>query len=235
MDKAMLVLSALITSDVALSLTQLSQRTRLAKATVHRVLTVLQSHNMIVRKRAEYAPGYLITQHENLAGNNFLAALGVRSTPYLLELYETTGHTASISVLYGDAVHHVNQIFGHRTPRFARLIPAGAGSPIAAIEQVLHAYRATPVDEHLSTAAADELSEIRRVGLARVDIPSCGITGIAVPLSGLAHPVALALTGRQDQMNIAVAARALRQSAFLLGRALKQDHCASLSAAANDR
>lgn len=218
-DKAMVVLTALITSEVALSLTQLSHHTRLAKATVHRVLAVLLAHGMIVRVGDKYSPGEMVRADRGI-DDRFIIPLKHCSTPHLVELHQVTGHTASISVLAGDAPRHVNQVFGHRSPRLPSATPADKFLPRTAIEQVLRAYQIGSGAGRPCLPAADELSEIRRAGLAQVDDPLRKVTSIAVPLSGLQRPVALALTSHLRQVDTTAVARVLRQAAFTLARTL---------------
>ncbi|ANN15826.1 IclR family transcriptional regulator [Amycolatopsis orientalis] len=220
MDKAMIVLASLITSEVALSLTELSHRTRLAKATVHRVLAVLQAHGMIVRSGDRYRPGGMVLSARR-GEDGLVALLQQHSTPYLVDLHQLTGHTASISVLTCDSAQHVNQIFGHRTPRLPSMASVTSTFPSTAIAQVLHAYGAAGQSARgPSDPAADKLSEIRRIGLAHVDDAVHKVTSIAVPLTGTQRPTALALTGHFKQVNILIAARALRRVAFEFGRML---------------
>ncbi|AGM08069.1 helix-turn-helix domain-containing protein [Amycolatopsis keratiniphila] len=218
-DKAMVVLAALITSEVTLSLTQLSQRTCLAKATVHRILAALQSHGMIVRTGDKYSAGVMVQPRRN-SEDGIFTSLQQHSTPYLVELHQMTGHTASVSVLIGESVQHVNQIFGHRTPRLPGMASAGKDLPATAIDQVLHAYQVGHGTRRLSAAATDELSEIRRIGLAHVDDATRKVTSVAVPLTGVQHPAALALAGHFGQVDVISAARVLRRTAFELSRAL---------------
>ncbi len=131
-----------------------------------------------------------------------------------------TGLTASISVLAGEEPHHVNQIFGHRTPRLSSAALARRTLRRSAIEQVLRAYRMDTDAECAGEPSTDEFSEIRRVGLAMTDDPLQRFTSVAVPLGGLRQPVALALTGHLTQVGIASAARELRRAAYSLSRSL---------------
>ncbi|WP_152521498.1 helix-turn-helix domain-containing protein [Amycolatopsis decaplanina] len=218
-DKAMVVLASLITSEVPLSLTQLSQHTRLAKATVHRVLAALQAHGMIVRAGDKYSPGGMV-QPDRSPEDGFVASLRQHATPYLVDLHQMTGHTASISVLAGESAQLVNQIFGHRTPRLPNVVSVTSRFPRTAIGQILHAYQ---VGRDIGLCAApdtDRLSEIRRTGLAQVDDVVQKVTTIAVPLTGVQRPAALAVTGHFKQVNPLIAARALRRAAFEFGRTL---------------
>ncbi|WP_244162670.1 helix-turn-helix domain-containing protein [Amycolatopsis regifaucium] len=218
-DKAMVVLASLITSEVPLSLTQLSQHNRLAKATVHRVLAALLAHGMIVRTGDKYYPGGMV-QPDRSGDDGFVASLRQHATPYLVDLHQMTGHTASISVLADESAQVVNQIFGHRTPRLPNMVSATSRFPQTAIGQVLRAYQVGQDIGHPSAPTADQLWEIRRIGLAQVDDVVQKVTNIAVPLTGLQRPAALAVTGHFQQVNPLIAARALRRAAFEFGRRL---------------
>lgn len=225
-DKAMVVLTLLINNDVPLSLTELARKSGLTKPTVHRLLAVLRSHRMVSRLGDKYSPGQQVSSPDRLVDPRLLALLRSESTPYLAELHQLTGETASISVLAGNIVHHVNMVYGHRAVRF----PApGTGQqpgvfPDIAISRILGAHRFEPVGRPAATALAGELSEIRSAGIARSDDHDLGITCVAVPVHGWggAHPpVALAITGRSGRFEPSVAARALRRSAFALARTVR--------------
>jgi DNA-binding IclR family transcriptional regulator len=131
-----------------------------------------------------------------------------------------TGQTASISVLAGESAQLVNQIFGHRTPRLPNVISGTTRFPRSAIGQILHAYQVGQDIGHRGAPDINQLSEIRRTGLAQVDDVVQKVTTIAVPLTGVQRPAALAVTGQLNQVNPRIAARALRRAAFEFGRTL---------------
>lgn len=225
-DKAMVVLTLLIESEAPLSLTELSRKAGLAKPTVHRVLAALRSHRMVARFGDKYFPGDRVSRYRAVE-TDFLALLRSESTPYLTELHQLTGQAASISVLTGDTVYHVNKVYGHSAVRIPSpvtgYVPTSFGDD--AICRILQAYRSAPNDNTLADASlAGEMVEVRRTGIARTDDRAHGTTSIAVPVYRSGHgqpPVALAVTGRTGWFEPSETAEALRRSAFALTRRIR--------------
>lgn len=224
-DKAMVVLTLLINSDLPLSLTELSRKTGLAKPTVHRVLVALQAHKMVSRFGDRYSPGDQVSCYRKV-DTDFLALLRSESTPYLTELHQLTGQAASVSVLTGSTVYHVNKVYGHRAIQVPSPVTRQLSATFSddAIRRILQAYQVTSDERTLADASlAEEIAEIRRTGIARTDDHAHGITSIAVAVyrSGNAQPVALAVTGRTGRFEPSETAEALRRSAFALARRMR--------------
>lgn len=219
-DKAMIILTAMASSADALTLAEISRRSGLPKATVHRLLGTLCAHDMAARSGTKYfliPPAVLSDPRECCGEDTFLAVLKSESTPYLVELHNLTTATAVLSVLVNGQVHHVNQVYGHRGVRVA----AGSAVPHAT-RMVLRAYdTASP-----HSPAARDLSEVREAGIACSGTSQRGVASIAAPLctnSAFAHtPMALSLVGRGGAFDSAHAARQLRRTAYELARTIKR-------------
>ncbi|UOZ06967.1 IclR family transcriptional regulator [Amycolatopsis sp. WQ 127309] len=220
-DKAMLVLNAVLTDEDEPTLAELTRRTGLAKATVHRVLNVLHAHGMVERTDSRYGPGERLTGFGRPVDTGVFTLLRRESTAYLVELHRATGETASVSVLAGDVVHHVNQVYGHRSCRLPEQTPVGAGSSLSAISRILLAHSPaarTPL------VPATELAAVRQAGIACSQDRSGALSTLAVTVPGylgVSRPVALAVTGRAGRFDHAAAAKMLRNSAFAIARAVR--------------
>ena len=215
-EKAMVVLVELAESTSPQSLAELTKRTGLAKATVHRLLAILLAYRMVERIGGHYVPGGYLAGR--LGIRDAFTLLRRESTPYLMELHRETGHTAALGVLVANTVYHVNQVYGHSSPRFPeRTDGRDRVLPRDAIAQVLLAHRT-------GTLAFAELAEIRCTGCACTEAPARGSRTVAVPVRAAAGPqlpVALGLSGRADGFDVAVTQKLLRRSAFEISRAIR--------------
>jgi len=221
-DKAMVVLTAILTSETPPNLSRLCAKTGLAKGTVHRMLGMLRAHHMVLRFGDVYLPGDLLSDAERWVSPHLFDVLRSASSPYLTELHEVTGETASISLMAGADVHHLNWVYGHQAAR--GIGTDSLGSPVAfaepAIRRVLRAYQVDT--QPAGEADGAELSEVRRTGLARSD--HGGLTGFAVPVNARIGqpPTALAVSGRMGRLDQFKTGKALRAAAFGLTRDLRR-------------
>lgn len=226
-DKAMIILSTLAEESEPLSLAELSRRTSLPKTTVHRLLAVLRAHDMIHRAGDRYLRSGAAAGPRRAAvpgGSAVLALLRGESTPFLVELHNHTGATASVSVLADRTVRVVNQVFGHRGVRVASSsfvgrpsTPATASSTVFAAEKILLAYGPGDPDRRLT--------EVRRSGVAFSVAPDAGVSSVAVPVcdNGAAFqlPIALSVSGRTGGYDPVRAADHLRHSSYSFARTLR--------------
>ncbi len=112
LGKAAALLFSFSADDTHLTLVELTQRTGLAKSTVHRLAADLVALRLLDRDEAGY----------RLGGQLF--ELGMRAsvergllevaTPFLEDLYERTHETVHLGVLEGTEVVYVAKIGGHR-------------------------------------------------------------------------------------------------------------------------
>ncbi|MEX0427289.1 IclR family transcriptional regulator [Nocardioides sp. DS6] len=110
--KAVTILRSFTPDDTVLSLAELTRRTGLPKATVHRLAGDLVSHRLLDRSSVGY----------RLSGGLF--ELGLRASversllelamPFLQDLYERTHETVHLGVREGHDVVYVAKIGGHR-------------------------------------------------------------------------------------------------------------------------
>ncbi|RSN20590.1 IclR family transcriptional regulator [Amycolatopsis sp. WAC 04169] len=219
-DKAMLVLNAVIAHESSATLAVLTRETGLAKATVHRVLNVLHEHGVVARTEAGYLAGEQLVDAGLSANADLFAIFRRESTPFLLDLHRASGETASLSVLVGDTVHHLNQLYGHRTCRLPEQVAARKTSAESAITRILLAHSSrVPA----AVARAKELAAARKTGIATSQCRSGVITtlAVAVPHASVPWPVALAVTGRTGSLDVNSTAKSLRGTAFAFAKHLR--------------
>jgi DNA-binding IclR family transcriptional regulator len=224
-DKAMLVLGALITHGRPLRLAELTRITGLAKATVHRLVTTLRQHKMMDLQDDRYILGERLTGVVGWHDGRYRQLLSRVSTPYLVELHVATGFNVSLGVLAGDEVVYVNRVFGHhgaKTNSFsADRVPARA----TAIGKILLAYSPRSVSEaKRHTEDAAELSRVRQSGIAqRSKRHPQDVTCVAVlvhPGYGTHPPTALVLSGPAGLVEPSSVSVELRGVAHRLSRAI---------------
>jgi IclR family transcriptional regulator, acetate operon repressor len=240
-DKAMTLLSALIVDGRPMGLAELTRRTGLAKSTAHRLIGILRSHDMIDRHDEAYVPGERLAGIGRPAGDEFLKVLGRAARPYLVELYQATGATTSLGVLNGTEVRYVDRIYGHRSVRTPSHRSDRAPAHCTAIGKILLAYSQESsrlIRDHQPLAAMTpatitapptlwaELDVVRRQGIAysRAEYVD-GVVCVAVLVSRATAsrpPVAIALSGRIGELDLAAARARLPRTAFSLSTAIRQ-------------
>lgn len=107
-DRALSLLAAFRAGDVALSLAELAERTRLYKSTVLRLLASLEHARLIQKlddgpQRGAYALGSEVARLHGLYAASF--SLDRVVLPVLRELVAQTGESAAYHVLQGQAPH----------------------------------------------------------------------------------------------------------------------------------
>ncbi|WP_370942269.1 helix-turn-helix domain-containing protein [Amycolatopsis sp. cg5] len=226
-EKAMVVLTELAESGKPQNLRDLTKHTGLAKATVHRLLAMLVAHRMVERIGEHYVPGDYLAGSGKRLDVDYLTLLRRESTPYLMELYKASGHTAVVGALAMKTVHYVNQVYGRYSPRMPER-STGDRLLAEAIGLVLTAYQPGSAGGAAAALGLDEVSKIRGAGIACTEDVSRGVTSVAVPVmtSGvLPMPIALAVCDRAGTVDMVTTAKMLRGAAFELARVLRR--CAS--------
>jgi DNA-binding IclR family transcriptional regulator len=134
-----------------LGVTALSRRTGIPKATTHRLLAVLQAHEMVTRRREGFELGPRVRRMARLAHDRSSVDLRHLMMPYLIELHEITGDVVILGMLDGGSVVILETVRGHqhrnRVPILDR-IPAHC----SAIGKLLMAQRLSlppPPDDRL--------------------------------------------------------------------------------------
>lgn len=211
-DKAVTVLAAFRTGDKALSVTELSERTRLYKSTVLRILASL-AHGRLVQKTADglWSLGPEVARLASVYAESF--SLEDLVLPEMRALRDDTGESVAFHVLQGDQRLVLFRVDSHQLlrdhVRAGDLLPLdrGAGG------RVLTAF---------AGAKGALYDQVRRDGYVVVTgdrVP--GLVGVSAPVWNAARELvgALTLTAPEQRMQ-PVFVEALRRSAASLTRKL---------------
>jgi DNA-binding IclR family transcriptional regulator len=240
-DKAMTLLSALIVDGRPMGLAELTRRTGLAKSTAHRLIGILRAHDMIDRHDEAYVPGERLAGIGRPEGGERLKVLGRAARPYLVELYQATGATASLGVLNGTEVRYIDWVYDRRSVRTPSHRSDRAPTHCTAIGKVLLAFSQnsprlirdrqplaaiTPATITTPAALWAELDEVRRHGIAYsrseyVDGVVC-VAALVARADARRPPVAIAVSGRIGELDLAAARARLPRTAFGLSTAIRQ-------------
>jgi DNA-binding IclR family transcriptional regulator len=195
--RATAVLAAFDREHRSLNLSQLSRRSGLPLATVHRLAADLVEGQMLVRRGdGRYQIGALVWRLGLLAPATDLRELAM---PHLQDFVSATGHTVHLAVLDGASALVIERLAGTKT--LSTRHSPGARVPLhcTAVGKVLLAFAPTPlVDDvmgNLTRLTAytgtdarvlhGQLDGIRRTGLARsAQEHRLGVSSVAVPVHG---------------------------------------------------
>jgi len=195
--RATAVLGAFDGDHRCLNLSQLSRRSGLPLATVHRLAADLVAGQLLVRRGdGRYEIGARMWRLGLLAPATSLRELAL---PHLQDLVVATGHTVHLAVLDGAGALVIERLAGTKS------IPTrhnpGGRLPLhcTAVGKVLLAFAPGPVVEevagdlrrHTVCTVTDprvlhrQLDQIRRTGLARsAQEHRLGVSSVAVPVNG---------------------------------------------------
>ncbi len=129
LDRALVTLRKLAEMEAA-SLSALAEALGQSPATVYRILTTLEAHEMVESDPA--AQTWHIGPGAFLVGSVFLRRTNLveRSRPIMRRLMEATGETANLGVARGDHVLFIGQVETHDNLR--AFFPPGSMSPLHA-------------------------------------------------------------------------------------------------------
>jgi DNA-binding IclR family transcriptional regulator len=180
-----------------LNLSQMSRRSGLPLATVHRFAADLVAGRLLVRREdGRYEVGARTWRLGLLAPANDLRELAL---PYLQDLVTATGHTIHLAVLDGARALVIERLVGTRTLP-TRHSPGGhlplhctavgkallAYAPESLVDEVMEDLRQhTPYTVTDPRVLRRQLDGIRRAGLARsAQEHRLGVSSVAVPVTG---------------------------------------------------
>jgi DNA-binding IclR family transcriptional regulator len=171
-ERAARMLGLFSVDEPELSLSELTSRMGLTKATGHRYATALRRAGLLRASNGVYSLGPRVVELAAAA----LAGLGVIrvAEPYMLRLVTETGQTTVLSVWDGEAPVVVRVAENHE--RLVRIVVA-AGSrlpPDSAQGQVFRAFLGDNADPALAT--------VRRDQLAATAVVIDGVTAVAAPV-----------------------------------------------------
>jgi DNA-binding IclR family transcriptional regulator len=195
--RAVAVLGAFDVERRCLNLSQLSRRSGLPLATVHRLAADLVAGRLLVRREdGRYEIGARLWRLGMLAPANDLRELAL---PHLQDLVTATGHTVHMAVLDGGRALVIERLIGTKTVP-TRHSPGGylplhcttvgkallAYAPELLVDEVMGDLRRhTPYTVTDPRVLHRQLETIRRTGLARsAQEHRLGVSGVAVPVTG---------------------------------------------------
>jgi DNA-binding IclR family transcriptional regulator len=197
LERAMEILSCFDPKHSALTLTEISELTKLPMSTCHRIIGTLEEGGFLSKgSDRKYRVGtklWTIAQHAPLSERLRESAL-----PTLARLYEETGENVTLAVLDRGQALYVDRLVGERSiPTISRagghlpLHTTGVGKvllayqPQKAIEQYISRPLPKPTPKSITTADAlrEELAQVRKNGysVTREEMTK-GSGSIAVPI-----------------------------------------------------
>lgn len=213
LGKVQLILGAFGHDDESLSLSEISRRSGVAKASVHRLSQELLAWGMLERRGTEYWLGMRLFEIGQRVPRQRILRDAAR--PFMEDLYQATGETIHLAVRDGLEVLYVEKVSGHnqvsRPSRVAGRMPLHctatgkallAFSPRSLFEDVVARPlpRLTPYTVVVPKLLAAELAKARqqgfaveqeqtRAGFMSVGIPIVGATGATVGALSVTSPV----------------------------------------------
>jgi IclR family acetate operon transcriptional repressor len=225
-ERALDILEALVNSNDALGITELSRRVMLNKSTTYRIAQALRTRDYIHQDNQtnKYYLGHKILR----LASGFLDQSKLRgiSRKYLEELSRETLQTIQLAVLEGDEVIYVDQVEG--TDIFQVRLRIGdrgplhctaAGKSILAflvegeVEKIFEKSKLLPFTNKTITSMnrlKDELRKIRRIGFSFSDQEyDKQLRAIGAPIIGIGSRVigAVALVAPYNRIKVKEVAR----------------------------
>jgi IclR family acetate operon transcriptional repressor len=192
-DRAARLLTEIVDAPEAVTFSELSGATGLAKSTTSRLLFALERNGLIRRESAGgYRPGDVFVRYAWRAGR--APDLVEVARPFLERLGEATSETVNLGVLNHGAVEQIAQVDSHYVLGGANWFGRSLPLHCTAQGKILLAYRASPLPagrlERLTQATITsraallaELDEVRRRGFAvTVEELEPGLVAVASPV-----------------------------------------------------
>lgn len=193
-ERAARLLTEIVDADDAVTFSELTQRTGLAKSTTSRLLLALERSHLVRREEGAYRAGDLFVRYAWRSGGD--AALARLARPVLERLGSATGETVNLGVAHGGGVEQIAQVDSRyllgATNWVGRRVPLHA----SALGKVLLAFgsaelppgrleRCTPGTITSRALLQGELERVRRDGFAVTDEElEEGLVAIAAPVFG---------------------------------------------------
>lgn len=236
LGRALCLLGAFRPGDTELTLAELSRRTKLPKATAHRLLGELAEWDLVERTDHGHRLGVRLFELGALAPLQH--RLREAAGPSLADLFETTRSTVHLAVLDGSDVVYVHKLDSRHGPvvssRLGGRMPAyctGVGkallahAPPTAVQQVLGRplRRRTPRTVVAPGLVLRELRAVHERGFAiEHEESSKGIACVAAPVLGVdgRAVAAVSVTGWAHIINVDRLGPAVHAAADSIARSL---------------
>jgi DNA-binding IclR family transcriptional regulator len=200
LGKVQLILEAFGPDDEHLSLTEITRRSGVAKASVHRLAQALLQWGLLERRGSDYWLGMRLFEIGQRVPRQRILRDAAR--PYMEDLYQATNETIHLAVLDGLEVLYVEKVSGHgqitRPSRVAGRMPLHctatgrvllAFGPRRVVDEVLAAplERVTRYTVVAPGLLVQELAKARELGYAvEREQTREGFISVAIPLIGSA-------------------------------------------------
>ncbi|MGW4720243.1 IclR family transcriptional regulator [Nocardia sp. NPDC004260] len=236
LGKARLLLEAFDAESVALSLTELSRRSGVAKATTHRLANALVEWGVLERSGTKYRLGLRLFELGQLVPTQ--RVLRDAALPYLQELHAATAATVHFAIRDGLDVLYIDKLSGHGAVEIPSRVAGRLPLYATATGKALLAFSATDVVAQVvenglqaftrrTVASAAhlyrQLDTVRQNMLAvEAEEMSLGVVSAAVPVFG-PHSVLVGAVGMSTttaRMNLDRMAGPLKSAGIGINRAL---------------
>jgi IclR family acetate operon transcriptional repressor len=242
LGRALTLLHAFTPGDAALSLAELSRRTGIPKATVHRLVGELARWGVIEQSGSGVHLGMRLFELGQLAPRQ--RSLREAALPYLNDLHEATHETVHLAVLEGVEgleVVYLEKLKGKGGPPLPSRVGGRMPSYCTAVGKALLAFsapstveavvaaglvRLTPYTIVLPALLQRELSDIRRSGVSYEREESTpGVVCVACPILGPdgRGVAAVSIAGWSNRLDTGRVASAVRTASLAISRQLR-DH-----------
>lgn len=217
LGKARLLLEAFDVESGALSLTELSRRSGVAKATTHRLANGLVEWGLLERVGTKYRLGLRLFELGQLVPAQRI--IRDAALPYLQELHAATGVTVHLAIRDGLDVLYIDKISGHgavempsrvagRLPLYVTATGKAilAFSPPALVEEVVESGLRPITPRSVASAAHlhRQLESVRQNMMAvEIEEVLLGVASVAVPVFSRSVLVgAVGLSTSTSRMNL---------------------------------
>ena len=236
LERAFTILGAYGPADRKLTLAELTRRTGIPKATVHRLAGELRELGVLEGERGVYRIGIRMFELGQLVP--LQRDLRNAALPFMQDLFEATHETIHLAVLDGTDVLYIDKISGHRRvaagSRVGGRLPAHctavgkamlAVSPPGALDTLLAAGLAPRTAFTITNPSVlkRQLATAARAGVAyEREESDLGVTCVASPVYGFGRHVvaAMSITGPVGRLRPERYAPAVHLAALALSRRL---------------
>jgi DNA-binding IclR family transcriptional regulator len=236
LERAFTILGAYGPADRKLTLAEMTRRTGIPKATVHRLAGELLELGVLEGERGVYRIGMRMFELGQLVP--LQRDLRNAALPFMQDLFEATHETVHLAVLDGTDVLYIDKISGHRRvaagSRVGGRLPAhctAVGKAMLAVSPpgVLDALLAAGLAQRTAFTITNpsvlkrQLATVARVGVAyEREESDLGVTCAASPVYGFGRQLvaAVSVTGPVDRLRPERCAPAVHLAALALSRRL---------------
>jgi IclR family KDG regulon transcriptional repressor len=127
LDKALSIIELVLDQDRDLSITEMSERLRMGKGTVHRILSTLKEHKFFQQDSNTKLYGLGVRTLEIGTARKREVFLRKAITPFIRDLYERCGETVNLAVWEYNEIRYIHRLESEEMLRIST--PAGARFP----------------------------------------------------------------------------------------------------------